>query len=148
MATVKGVNRTKYDTPTPDNFVHGRNTGANLLVEYDTYELASLSANDVIELGNTLPDGALIVDIIVHHDALGTSTSLDIGDTNDVDRYLDGIDTTSAGSVSVADESDTAFTGVGYVVGTNSGDDQITAKLLGAAGTGTVHIYILYTHAS
>lgn len=142
FATVKGVNRTKYDDAVGSNIVEPGQDGSNLKVQYDEYELAALSIDDVIQLGNTLPKGARIHMIIVTHDALGASTTLDIGDSNDDDRYDTAIDTSSAGQV-ICDN----IAGKNYEVGTNTGDNQILATLEGGAGTGTLKVAILYAHA-
>jgi len=141
-ATVKGVNRTKYDDAIGSNIVEPGQDGSVLQVQYDEYELSGLSINDVIQLGNKLPKGARIHQIIVTHDALGGSTTLDIGDTDDDDRYDTAIDTSSAGQVFCDN-----IAGKNYEVGTNDGDDQIIATLEGGSGTGTLKVLIIYAHA-
>lgn len=103
------------------------------------YEASALSANDVINLF-ALPIGAVILDIIVDFDDLGTGTSLDVGDSNDVDRYIDGADTATAAGIARLG----AIAGRGYRIGTNGGDNVIQAKNLGAAATGTIKATVLY----
>lgn len=104
-----------------------------------TYEASALSANDVINLF-VLPKGAVVMDLIVAFDDLGTGTSLDVGDSNDVDRYIDGADTaTSAGAARM-----TLADGFGYRIGTNTGDNVIQAKNLGGAATGTIKAVCFY----
>lgn len=104
-----------------------------------SYEASSLGANDVINLFE-LPIGAVVHGVQIAFDDLGTGTTLDVGDSNDTDRYLDGIDTaTAAGSA-----SNITADGLGYRIGTNSGDNVIQAKNLGAAATGTIKAVCLY----
>jgi hypothetical protein len=104
-----------------------------------SYEASSLAANDIINLFK-LPKGAVIYGMDVYFDDLGTGTTLDVGDSNDVDRYIDGADTaTAAGAahISLADA-------IGYRIGTNAGDDVVTAKNLGASATGTIKVVCTY----
>lgn len=102
------------------------------------YEATALAANDVIDLFR-LPKGAVIKDIILDFDALGTGTSMDVGDGADADRFIDGATTTAAGTARLG-----VIDGRNYRVGTNDGDDVITATMLGAAGTGTIKATVFY----
>jgi len=142
FATVLGVNRTKMDNAIGSNIVEPGQDGSNIKIQHDTYELAALDIDDVIKLGNTLPKGARIIQIIVTHDALGGSTTLDIGDGEDDDRYDTAIDTSSSGQVFCDN-----IAGKGYEIGTIALDNQIQATLEGAAGTGSLVVDILYAHA-
>lgn len=104
------------------------------------YEASSLAANDIINLFH-MPKGAVIKEIIVDYDDLGTGTSLDVGDSNDVDRYIDGADTaTAAGTARI-----NAIDGRNYRIGTNAGDEIITAKNLGGSATGTIKATVFYS---
>lgn len=103
-----------------------------------SYEATALAANDVIDLFR-LPKGAVIKDIVVDFDALGASTSIDVGDGADADRFIDGAATTAAGTARLG-----VIDGRNYRVGTNDGDDVITATMLGAAGTGTIRATVFY----
>ena len=99
-----------------------------------TYEASSTAANTVINLFK-LPKDVVIQNLVVAFDALGSGTSLDVGDVGDVDRYVDGVTTTSAGSaVGVLPD------GLGYVIGTDAEHDDtvVTAKVLGGSATGTI----------
>ena len=100
-----------------------------------TYEASALAANDVIKLFE-LPIGAVVYGMDVYFDDLGTGTTLDVGDSNDVDRYIDGADTaTAAGAAHI-----TLADAIGYRIGTNAGDEVVTAKNLGASATGTIKV--------
>ena len=104
-----------------------------------TYEASSLAANDIINLFE-LPKGAVVMDLIVAFDDLGTGTTLDVGDSNDVDRYIDGADTATAAGAARMSLAD----GFGYRIGTNTGDNVIQAKNLGGAATGTIKAVCFY----
>lgn len=104
------------------------------------YEASSLAADDIINLFH-MPKGAVIKEIVVDYDDLGAGTSLDVGDSNDVDRYIDGADTaTAAGTARI-----NAIDGRNYRIGTNAGDEIITAKNLGASATGTIKATVFYS---
>ena len=106
-----------------------------------TYEASSTAANTVINLFK-LPKDVVIQNLVVAFDALGSGTSIDVGDVGDVDRYVDGVTTTSAGSaVGVLPD------GLGYVIGTDAEHDDtvITAKVLGASATGTIKVACYYS---
>lgn len=147
MATVYGVNRTIYNDPKQSDVVDSAINGGVIRYMYDEYEASSLAANDVVQVGDKLPAGATIVDIIVHFDDLGTGMTLDVGDSDNPDRYLDGVDTaTAAGKSSMSGSSGVIgpISGVGYVIGTASGDDQIILTNLSASATGTIKVQIIY----
>lgn len=143
MATVYGVNRTKLNTPNSGNLIGTGENKSGVYVIKDTYEASSLAANDVIQVGDLLPQGAMVTRIVVIHDDLGTSTTMDVGDSTDVDRYIDGADTATAAAVAQFPNA-TCINGVGYKIGTNAGDDQIQITNLGASATGTIEIIIEY----
>ena len=136
MAT---VNSTTYAAQIADKIA--LNPGVNhtgLLVASTTYEASSLAANDVINLFK-LPVGAVVHNFIVSFDDLGTGTSLDIGDSKDADRYVDGADTATAAGSKVGILVD----GAGYTI-TGNGDDVIIATNLGGAATGTIKVACFY----
>ena len=142
MATVKGVNRTKLDTPNSGNIIpEGQNHG-NIKVIYDKYELAAVQIGDIIELGDVIPEGAAIIDVVIATDALGASTTIKVGDGNSDDRYLAAYSTSSAARKSL--QADGVIDSLGYRVGTNSGDNQILATHAGGAGTGTLYAIVVY----
>lgn len=141
MSTVLGVNATKAADPSPDNLLTHGALGGNVKVMIDQYEAASLAANDLIQIGKALPTGARIVGISVIHDALGSGVTFDVGDADTVDRYIDGADGNTV-SLKQINEAD----GLGYVIGTNTSDEVVYLKVLGAAATGTINVVIFYTH--
>lgn len=139
MAT---VNSNVYDAQIGAGIVFSQGvTDATLHSVTATYEASSAAANTIINLFK-LPKNVVIQNFVVAFDALGTGTSMDIGDAGDADRYVDGVTTTSAGSaVGVLPD------GLGYVIGSDAENDDtiITAKILGAAATGTIKVTCYYS---
>lgn len=144
MATVYGVNRTKLNTPIGSNVIGTAEVNAKEGIMYDTYEASSLSANDVIQLGGKLPDGAMVTSVQLITDDLGTGVTADVGDGHTADRYIDGADVATAAAVAefpAAAEIDN----VGYKVGTNTDDNQLQVTILGAAATGTIKLLVKFS---
>jgi hypothetical protein len=106
-----------------------------------TYEASSTAANSIINLFK-LPKGAAIKNFVVAFDDLGTGVTVDIGDAGDVDRYVDGLDVATAAGSHVGCLVD----GVNYIIGTDTENDDtiVTAKILGAAATGTLKVSCYY----
>lgn len=140
MADVYGVNTTKVNAGTQNgNWVDQGLIKSSLKIMTDVYEAAALAAGQTIGIAN-LPAGAVVHGIIVENDALGAAT-IDVGDSDNPDRYVDGLDVSAAGS---------AFgilpDGAQYVIGTNTGDTEIIVTVLDAAITGTLKVSVLYTN--
>lgn len=155
MATVYSNVRTDLTQDDPTDFVKANQVAGRMRVAYATYEAASLSAGDDIEMF-ALPAGARIVGGYLFNDALGASTTLSVGHaayTNssgssvaaDVDEYLAATSTSSAG------RNDVAAT---LALGANSAVDIdqaakgnefiVTVSLAGAAATGTIELVMYY----
>ena len=139
MAT---VNSTTYDAQIAGKVALSQGVAdATLHVATATFKASSTAANTVINLFK-LPKGVVVQNLVVSFDALGSGTSMDIGDAGDVDRYVDGVTTTSAGSaVGVLPD------GLGYVTGTDAeyDDTLVTAKVLGGSATGTIKVACYYS---
>lgn len=144
MATVYGVNRTLLNTPIGSNVVGTGQQNAKSGIIYDEYEAVSLAANDVIQVGGKLPQGSMVTRISLVYDDLGTSCTMDVGDSTDVDRYIDGADT-GAAAATASFPNATCINGLNYKIGTNAGDDQIQLTNLGATVSGTIKIVIEYS---
>lgn len=136
------VNSTTYEAQTAGKVTLSQGVAdATLHCITATYEASSTAANTIINLFK-LPKGVVIQNIVVAFDALGSGTSMDIGDAGDVDKYVDGVTTTSAGSaVGVLPD------GLGYVIGTDTEHDDtiVTAKVLGGSATGTIKVTCYYS---
>jgi len=149
MAQVKADNRTKADSPSSDNILAGGTLGGRVRVMQETYTFASEAVNDTILLFQDLKAGATIQDLVVDLVTTTNAVILDIGDSADVDRYINGLTATSIasnrGQVTAAGGLFQS-TGVQYVVGTATGDDKIIITVLGAIPTdGSIKLSLYYT---
>ena len=147
MATVKGVNRTLADVTGVDHTLDpGLFTGA-VKQMVDTYEASSLAQASIIEMGGEIPTGARVLSGTLFFDALGGSVTLDVGDLEDVNRYIAAVDVSSAGSKfpALAD-------GVEYKVDVTTAstpDNQIVITVGGSGtATGTIKLVVLYVDAT
>lgn len=141
MATIKGTLQTVFDA--------GSGVGSNLLggirdarvkACIDFYTLAGSEASGtVIEVFGELPAGANILSISLNFSAAQTSLTLSIGDAASATRY-------ASASTGPQTAGETRVHGKGYVIGTNSGDNQIQLLTGGATATAaTLVAVILYT---
>lgn len=144
MATVKGVNRTIADATDWDHTLKPGKFGGKLHVMVDTYEASALPSGDVIELGGDLPIGALVLDVIVKHDALGTGVTLAVGDAEDTDRYIAATAAATAGALRA-----TLADGAEYEVDNttpSTPDTQVLVTTGGASATGTIKLVLFYVY--
>ena len=135
---VKGVNYTKYDAE-QGNWVEQGKIFSDLKVCSDTYEASAVDANSTIKMAN-LPNGAVIHGMTLAFDDLGTGCTLSVGDSTTANRYFSAVDVASAAGATSAILVD----GLGYVIGTNAGDNDIIITTAGAAITGTVKLTVFY----
>jgi len=140
MATAYGANKTKALTPTGANILEPGQLGGKVRVMTDTYEASSLAAGSTIYMGNTLPVGARILNVILAFDALGSAT-ISVGDSTTTDRYIAATDVSSAGMVDMAEGS--KIDGLLYEITSTTRDIILTTA--SAAITGTVHLIVFYT---
>jgi len=138
MATVKGVNKTLVDAGGQSQIAQGQ-VDARLKVYTDSYTPAGTeAAGTVIQMGPTLPAGARIRNIRVINAAQAASVTLAVGDSNSTARYIAAY---AADSLLVSGAIKAA--GFDYVIGTNSGDNQIQILTAGATlNTGVIKIEI------
>ena len=147
MSTLYGVNYTLYNTgvngPTESNYTARGAGDARVRCLLDTYEALVTTSNDVVYIGpGPLIAGDIVTGFKISWDALGSSTTLDLGDTASATRYLTGQDSSSAGN------SDTiSVDGMNYTVGTTSGDTIIQLTLADATATGTIKVCVFYNRA-
>jgi len=140
MTAVKGVNVTKYEAGGQgDNAITQGLIASELNVWSDSYEASGLAAASTIEMAN-LPAGAKVHAVFLDWDALGSSRTLAVGDSDDADRYLAATDASSAGGA-VGNLVD----GKQYVIGTATDDDEILVTTGGSTATGTIKLTVLYT---
>jgi len=144
MATVKGVNKTIMDATGNDHTVAPGLAGGVVQCMMDVYEASALSANDINEIGQDLPVNSKVLFVLLGYDALGASTTLDVGDAEDDNRYLSAIDTSSAGTT-ISNLVD----GIQYEVDNTTAstpDTQILVTLEGASATGTIKLLVFYVN--
>jgi len=147
MADLYGVQATKTLTPTGANIVSPGLLGGRVRCMVDTIECAASAIGATIQMGQSLPVGAKVLSVILAHDALGSAT-VDVGDADNADRYIDGADVSSAGVVGSVEAA--LVDAIGYeVLGTGataSGDDTtILITVIGATLTNTMKLIVLYT---
>jgi hypothetical protein len=121
MAVVdsKSVNKTKFDNGgIGENSQDRGELQAGCLEQYDSFVTVAADATSTLSLRD-LPEGAKIRGIEVTYGALGTSVTIDIGDSDSVNRYMDAAALVDAGGVS----RNMLPAGVNYIIGTNDGDE-------------------------
>jgi hypothetical protein len=142
MAAVKGVNRTLYDAGGESKVAQGQ-TDARVKCNIDTYvPLGTEAAGSTIAMGPTLPANAKIVGQYLAVLTQEAGVTLAVGDSNDADRYITAI---AADSVLFSDNL--RQIGAGYVIGTNTGDNQILITTAGnTLGVGdSISLITFYT---
>ncbi len=137
MASVKGSNFTKRTAEPVEKVIASQNHG-RLRVQYDSYEASSLGAGSDISVAK-LPSGAIVYDIIVYFDALGSAT-ISVGDSGDADRYIAATSVSSAGQMSMSQEG--KIDGFGYE---NTAETDILLTTASAAISGTVKCAVIYS---
>ena len=114
----------------------------------DQFTFAGEGAGEVINIGKDLVAGAIIHGVIIHNADLGANVDLDIGDSDDPNRYIAAYDAnaneSNQGAVS-AITGELQLAGVHYVIGTNAGDETIIVTTASAAATGLLKVTILYS---
>ena len=137
MAAVKGTNISKLDAvpaALPEvNAWHGR-----MRVQYDEYEAAALAASSTIAMAR-LPRGARILDLVVHHDALGADTTLSVGTAGLPALFVTAQATSSAGTI--VQSIDGEIAGFGHVFDATT---DVVLSLAGGAATGTIRSAVFY----
>ena len=137
MASVKGVNFTKRTAEPVEKVIASQSHG-RLRVQYDSYEAYSLASGSDISVAK-LPAGAIVYDIVVQFDALGSAT-IAVGDSADADRYITATSVSSAGQMSMSQEG--AIDGFGYE---NTAETDILLTTGSAAISGTVKCAVFYS---
>jgi hypothetical protein len=144
MSAVKGANRTILDTEPRVKLDAGLVDG-RVKVTHDTYEASTLANPSTIDMGGLIPTNAFVLYVLLTFDALGGSVTLDVGDDEDPNRYLNAVDASSAGGSIVP-----LVDGQGYQVDmtTASTPDNQLVVTVGGSGTatGTIKLSIIYTH--
>ena len=145
MASVKGVNYTNI-TATPIVKADSEVAGGKVRVSYDNYEASSLASGSDITIGR-VPANATIIDVVLKCDALGTSSTLKVGDSGDDDRYLAAVGTWNAAGqtqsmLGGSTAANTAMTGLGY---RTTAETDIIITTGGATISNSIHCWVYYT---
>lgn len=146
MTTYYGVNKTKTLTPIGGNILSPGLLGGRVRCMVDTYEAAAEAAGSIIQMGQALPVGAKVLQVMLAFDALGSAT-IAVGDLDVVDRYLTATSVASAGVVSTTEDDN--VDGIAYeVLGTGAtqslDDTQIMLTTASASITGTIKLIVFY----
>jgi hypothetical protein len=145
MSAVYGVNATKLLTPSASNIIDQSTLHSEVKMMYDEYEASALATASTITMGGKLPVGARILNVILYNDDMGSTVTCDVGDADDADRYLDGVNLTNANdcnSLLIAGTRLGEIDGFGYVIDGDD-DDQIVITTAGIL-TGTLKLIVLY----
>ncbi len=145
MSAVKGVNRTKMDTPTPANRLKPGESDGRVKTFQDTYEAAALASGSTIDMGPVLPVGAIILEVILDTDNLTNSTDLSVGDDEVSDRYISATDHGSAALVTRSNN----IAGRNYQIDLTTAstpDTQIVITTATGEATGTIKLTVFFTN--
>ncbi len=115
---------------------------APLMVTSGTATLSSFAVGDELVLAK-LPAFSIITSIRVHHAALGSSTTMQVGDASDDDRYITATSTSSTGVLDFGTAYSSAFNFDIETVQTD-GLQEIVMKGAGATANGVVNWQVLY----
>jgi hypothetical protein len=143
MANVYGVNYTKELAGIyPKDFL-GPEWKGKVKVLTESYTCAALASGQTIGVGKLKKD-SVFLDAIVSNAALGTSTTLSLGDASDAVRFMAATSTSSAGTQRILSTA-AANKGIGYKY---TADTEIILTVGGAAATGIIQVAIFYADAS
>lgn len=134
MASVKGVNKTIIDQA--DGTKLDRQEKGFVKFFEDSYEASSLDSGSDISVGPVMKAGQKIIDAYIVHDALGSSSTLSLGDGDDADRLITATASNAAGRIGL-----NAVDGQGYEF---TADTQLLITTGGASITGTVKVVVIY----
>lgn len=139
MASVKGQTITRLDTK-PVEYPPAAVVGGRIRVFFDSYQADGLEAGSTIAVAR-LPKGAVVYDIHVHHDDLGTDPgTLSVGTADAPALFLSAFATGSAGRQTMTGAHG-AIAGVGHEC------PAVTDVMLTTADgpvTGTVKVAVFY----
>jgi len=146
MVTYKGALKTIADVATADH-TNAPGSDALLKVKYDTYEATSIAVGSIIQIGTKLPLGAVVFEVILGYDVLGSNSSLSVGDTEVAARYITNTATTSAGITRT-----NTIAGLAYTVDTTvdtaaNSDRQVTVTVVDSGAiTNTLAVVVFWAN--
>lgn len=112
---------------TPVDMIDVSKWGGKLRVQNDTFEASSFAAGTISVA--KLPAGAIVYDVVLHADDMGTTTTATVGDAGDADRFITSTATDAAATITrlntiagfgheYSDETDIIITTTGTSTGT------------------------------
>ena len=107
-------------------------------IQYDSYEASSLVSGSDISVAR-LPKGAVVYDVIVHHDALGAGVTLSVGDSGSATRYVGATAAATAGKVVMSEDG--SIDGFGYE---NTAETDVLITTGGGTASGTIKVAVVY----
>ena len=137
MASVKGVNIANLDA-VPAVLAGAAQAHGRLRVWFDSYEASALASGSDITVAR-LPAGATVYEAVVHHGALGTGVTLQLGDAADTDRLIGATAAASAGKIMLSEDG--AIDGFGYRY---AAETDLKLTVGGGAATGTIKCAVFY----
>lgn len=146
MVTYSGVTQTYKDT---GGILGGASTrpgsgldNARVKCILDQYTvLGTELSGSLLKLFGTIQTGANIIEILISVSAAQASATLSVGDSASTTRYV-----SASTGIQTAVPTITRLAGLNYVIGTNSGDNQIYGTTGGATLTaGTLYAALYYT---
>ena len=87
MATVYGVNFTKYDQNVPKEMVNVAENGGRMRVIYDTYVASALAKDSTIYVGR-LPKGARVWNVLISSTNSTANVTAAVGVVGDTDKFI------------------------------------------------------------
>lgn len=139
--TVNGTNYAKAIDPSSANILAPGIWGGRVRAQFDSYTFASTAVATTVRMGK-LPQGAKVIGCIVSCAALGTATTIGIGNSGS------GKSVAIAAQFSTSSAIDASLkmlnTAEMYTVGTLANDDVITILTAGDPATGLFNLITLY----
>ena len=139
--TVNATNYTKVAAPDATNKVGPGVWGGRLRVQFDSYTFASTAVATTVRMAK-LPKGARVVGFIVSCAALGTATTIAIGNGGSGQSAIFAAAFSTSGAL--VNTPKMLNTAAMYEVGTLTGDDVVTILTAGDPATGLLNLITLY----
>ena len=136
-----GTNYTKYAAPSPATFM-GAEWGGKVRATHDTYTFASAAADTEVNVGVLMPGEVFLTGWVIGA-ALGSTTTLKLGDSGDDDRYLAATAFATAGQCTQCAKAE----GVGYK-NTTTSPIPLVLKTGTEEAVGAVEVIILKAAAN
>ena len=143
MASLSGVNQTLIDAGGIATIAQGL-VGARVHCTFDSVAVtAAFTTADKIKLFGALPKGARVLEIFIESTVTQATCTINIGDASSGTRYGSAIVLTTGTTGTHAQ----VYSGLGYVIGTDTttDDTQILLTVAGGGVTGaTWYAWICY----